>query len=278
MRLARRSPFVERNLEEATSCHSLIVRSWPVTCEDFSAEPDFLFSAHVHASPHICFVIDGALIEGNRGRSRWLTPGMGRLSPGGDAHRLAVGGETSLRCLILEMEPGFLENSGIPLLDSRQYVTGRGVVDLSRRLVAELVSGDDASPISLEMLAIEAVALGRTAGGGKVDPAPGWVDRVLQRLLDDLRAVPTLAELSVIAGVSRAHLARGFRAHFGCTVGQYVRGRRLDAARRLILRSDLPLALVAWEAGFSDQSHMTRLVSARFGHPPARMRALCPPA
>ena len=68
-----------------------------------------------------------------------------------------------------------------------------------------------------------------------------------------------------------AHLARRFRARFGESVGSYARNARLDwAAARL--RSDAPLARIACEAGFADQSHFTRAFGRRFGVAPGRYR------
>jgi AraC family transcriptional regulator len=129
------------------------------------------------------------------------------------------------------------------------------------------------SPVCLELLALEAAALNANPHRLETLATPGWLERVRDRVRDDTRAVPTLAELANDAGVSRAHLARMFRARFGCTIGQYVRGQRLEVARRLILRTETPLSAVAFEAGFADQSHMTRSVTMRFGAPPGRLRA-----
>jgi len=256
--------------------------SWPVVCEDFSALADHRFEKHTHGEPHICLVVAGTLLERDGRGGRRMPAGSARLSPAGDAHDLAIAGGDSLRCLVVSIAPDALAGAGVSSPDGRRYAEGAGVAQLAQRLLAELRSLDDASPVSLEMLGLEAMALagdGRGARGigdapiERVGPAPRWLERVRERVRDDLRSVPTLAELAREAGVSRAHLARTFRARYGYTVGQFVRGERLERARRLILRTDTPLATVAFEAGFADQSHMTRLVGSRFGLPPGRLRA-----
>lgn len=254
------------------AARSLTTTAWPVVCEDFAAEPRFDFSTHAHAQPHACFVIEGLLIEWDGGRVRRMPAGTGRLSPAGDEHRLAVG-PNGVRCLVLDVAPEFLDASEAAFPEDRRCVTGPAVNDVARRLVGELHGADDVSPVCLELLAIEVAALARPSPGSATSSTPDWLERVRDRIRDDLRSVPTLAELARDVGVSRARLARMFRARYGYTIGQYVRGQRLEVARRLILHTETPLSTVAYEAGFADQSHMTRTISSRFGAPPGRLRA-----
>ena len=272
MKTIDRSPVADRRCERAKSARCVTTSTWPVTCEDFRAGTGYRFGTHTHEQPHVCFIIEGTLVERDGRRRRRMPAGAGRLSPAGDTHELAVGDGRPLRCLVLSIAPDGFDESDETLRDGRRYVAGPGVSDLARRLLAELRLLDDVSPIALEMLATEAAALGAGSPGSRVGPTPPWLEHVRDRVRDDLRLVPTLADLARDAGVSRAHLARTFRMRYGYTIGSFVRGQRLETARRLILHTELPLATVAYQAGFADQSHMTRLVRSRFGIPPGRLR------
>lgn len=97
--------------------------------------------------------------------------------------------------------------------------------------------------------------------------------------IDDDPASPvSLGTLAALSGVSRFQLLRGFAAATGLTPHAYLIQRRLHLARRLI-REGAPLAQAAAEAGFADQSHMTRLFSRCFGVTPAAYaRAVTPSA
>jgi len=97
--------------------------------------------------------------------------------------------------------------------------------------------------------------------------------------IDDDPASPvSLGTLASLSGVSRFQLLRGFAAATGLTPHAYLIQRRLHLARRLI-RNGAPLAQAAAEAGFADQSHMTRLFSRCFGVTPAAYaRAVAPSA
>ena len=53
------------------------------------------------------------------------------------------------------------------------------------------------------------------------------------------------------------HLVRSFTRQYGLSPHAYVTGRRIDAARRLLLQGAAP-AYAATAVGFYDQAHLTR--------------------
>jgi AraC-like DNA-binding protein len=77
-----------------------------------------------------------------------------------------------------------------------------------------------------------------------------------------------LVEMAAAAGLSVYHFARRFKATRGETPHQFLTLRRLDRARRLIARGDLPLSAIAFAVGFSSQSHMTTAFRRHFGRTP----------
>jgi len=78
----------------------------------------------------------------------------------------------------------------------------------------------------------------------------------------------TLDELATVTGLSRFHLVRAFAAEFGLPPHAYLNQVRLAKAKNLIA-SGIPLALVAVEMGFADQSHFTRHFLKTYGVTPA---------
>lgn len=82
---------------------------------------------------------------------------------------------------------------------------------------------------------------------------------------EDLRAV----DLAKAAGCSRFALHRGFVAAYGLAPSDYQRQLRLRAARRLLSEGHAP-AEAAANAGFADQSHLTRWFKRYYGLTPGR--------
>lgn len=100
-----------------------------------------------------------------------------------------------------------------------------------------------------------------------------WIERVRDRLHDEFAERLHLDDLARGAGVHPAHLTKCFRLRFGCSVGDYVRRLRVAAALRLITETDQTLAAIAAQTGFSDQSHMGRVVRRETGRTPAVWRS-----
>jgi AraC-like DNA-binding protein len=78
-----------------------------------------------------------------------------------------------------------------------------------------------------------------------------------------------LDELACVAGLSKFYLLRAFRRAYGLTPHAYQMQLRLARARRLLAEGS-PLSHVTYDAGFADQSHLTRRFRAFFGFTPAQ--------
>lgn len=61
-----------------------------------------------------------------------------------------------------------------------------------------------------------------------------------------------LADAAAIAGVSAAHLGRAFKHRYGISPGRYQDELRMDAARNLLLNSNLLVKEIAFQLGYSD--------------------------
>ena len=82
----------------------------------------------------------------------------------------------------------------------------------------------------------------------------------------------SLAGLAAVAGVSRFQLLRGFSREVGTTPHAYLMQRRALLARQYLSTGHSP-SDAAQQAGFADQSHLTREFVRHFGITPGRYRA-----
>jgi AraC-like DNA-binding protein len=83
-----------------------------------------------------------------------------------------------------------------------------------------------------------------------------------------------LPQLAALVHVSPHHLSRTFRAETGLTVSAYRTRLRVRQVLERLAGGERDLARLARDAGFADQSHMTRAVRAEAGRPPGALRAL----
>jgi AraC family transcriptional regulator len=134
--------------------------------------------------------------------------------------------------------------------------------------------GPDASwSAAAEALLVQLVAAAARAEDVRTARAKPWLRDVHDLVRDSAPARYSLGELAETAGVHPVTLARSFKRSYGRTVQEYGRAVRLDWAARQ-LASDVPIARVACEAGFADQSHFTRAFRKHTGVTPGRYRAL----
>jgi AraC-like DNA-binding protein len=81
-----------------------------------------------------------------------------------------------------------------------------------------------------------------------------------------------LTSIAQECGLSPSHFARAFAISVGQPPHQWLLEQRVDLARRLLGESSLRIAEIAVQCGFADQSHLTRVFSARTGLSPGRWR------
>lgn len=103
-------------------------------------------------------------------------------------------------------------------------------------------------------------------GEGKLAKLLSWIpDHV-----DEELAVPAMAAR---AHMSERNFARAFREETGQTPAHYVECVRLDAARRLLAQSNMPVETVALRAGFGSEERMRRAFQRHLKVSPASFRA-----
>ena len=148
------------------------------------------------------------------------------------------------------------------------------LVDIFARLFAGM-TGAISEPLGLEedLLRMLAYLLRRHGTRPRPIPRASPAVAMARQRLDEIPEAPTtLAELAALSGVSRFQLLRGFARETGVTPHAYLLQRRVRLARQCLIAGST-LADAALEAGFADQSHMTRAFRRQFGVTPARYRA-----
>lgn len=156
---------------------------------------------------------------------------------------------------------------------SRMVFESGYVIQLGRKLHRELQNSDPASSLALEGLSLELLAEVFRPQPARAQAGAGdWLSRAMEILRARYNEPLTLGELASQVEVHPVSIARAFRKRYLCSVGEYVRRLRVEAACREILNSDLSIVEVAARTGFFDQSHLCRMIRQYTGMSPSELR------
>lgn len=234
--------------------------------------------AHAHERAYVAFPLRGAYDEMWRGYTDECRSGMAIFHPPGEEHAdrfSSIGGlvfnlEFSTEWVRNAMETG-------NRLPPRTVVRHGGLFMLGLRFCYGLRQDVPLQNLDLEEFGVALFSeLGHLCGAPPPKACADWMKRCLDLLQACWDEPWTLASIAEQVGVHPVHLARQFRRTHHCTVGGYIRRLRAQHAAEMLINTDEPLCQIAAKCGFSDQSHMTRLLRGCVGATPKRLRSLIP--
>lgn len=239
----------------------------------YGAERDLPMEPHPRAT--LSLVLDGGYqVDWGRARQR-CGPASLVFHPPGEVYGARIS-HVGSRCLTVGIDAAVFGSAAEALPPIARLHAARSGPPrwLAFELRRELEAGDDLSPAGVEsaVLALLAELAEQPALEVRGEPPP-WLERVKEQLHDEFARHHSLDLLARTAGVHRVHLARAFRRHYGCTVGEYVRQRRVEFASQRLVASRDRLSEIAFDGGFADQSHLTNTFRRLVGMTPAAFRA-----
>jgi AraC family transcriptional regulator len=228
---------------------------------------------HTHEDSHFCFILDGAYITSARNVDKICSPATLLFNPEGTTHQdrfYSRGGR--FFTVSISAENLNRVRDGIDLIDHATGLSDFEATWLATRLYRESRIPDQFSPLIMEGMAIE--LLGHSARKLK-SPAisrPRWLEMAHELIHDCCTENLSVKEIARIVGVHPFHLTRTFRKYYGCSTAEYLRSCRLKTAAALLRDSLFPLADIALECGFSDQSQFTKSFKKGTGMTPGEFR------
>jgi AraC-like DNA-binding protein len=204
------------------------------------------------------------------------TSGRGSISviPPGSAAYGQGNGLTFFRQLILQVDRSTVARMFGQLIDVEAALAPRTMVFnhrirlLSRIIAAEFRAGAIVRRSygdSLTMAILSALEDAAETSSDRIDArgglAPWRLSRVIQHLLDNLSENMELDAQAEIAGLSKSHYGRAFKASMGMSPHQWLLNARVDRAKHYLLAGQMPLSEIALAVGFTDQAHFTHTFS-----------------
>jgi AraC-like DNA-binding protein len=240
-----------------------------------------VYPRHSHEDYSFGVTEDGAQAFRCRGAGHTSAAGMVMTFNPDDPHDGGAAGDAGFTYRMIHVGPALLADvvadvSGrpgrLPLFAEPMH---RDPV-LVRRLRAlhQAVRSGSSALRRDELLAAAVAALVRRAAvwpataTSRVPAAGASAAELARQVLEDGGVADISAgQLAEVAGCSRFALHRAFVTTYGMTPSDYQRQLRLRTARRLIAQG-CPLSDAAVQAGFADQSHLTRWFCRCYGITP----------
>ncbi|RJS14339.1 AraC family transcriptional regulator [Corallococcus sp. H22C18031201] len=236
--------------------------------------PGIVLARHRHRHAGFRLTLEGSFTDVMEGRARECPPRSVAFQAPEVAHEQRIAGQRT-RTFNIDFSESFWRSRAplVSQLNSRMELTSARMSTLSASLYQEFHRGDDVATLAIEGLALELLAEAvRATKPPKASAPPAWLARVRDQLDASRGPPPTLAQLAREAGVSPTQLGRGFRQFFQCTPADHLRRTRLERASRALRETGHALSDIALEAGYCDQSHMTREFNRRLHLTPAEYR------
>lgn len=236
--------------------------------------PEQFLARHTHERAYFSLVLRGSYTETWDSHTSDCAPSSLVLHPEGESHsdRFHSDGAHVFNIDLGGGWSGRVERYA-SVLNRRIEAPGGVPAHLTQQLYHEFRRNDAVSPLAVEGLMLELLAaLARQSTPRPDRQAPAWLEQVRDLLHCQYLEDWTLTDIAVEVGVHPTHLARLFRRHYHCTVGEYVRQLRIQFACARLMDTETPLAEIAQQAGFADQSHFTRMFKRHYGLSPAAYR------
>lgn len=221
---------------------------------------------HSHGCVTLSINLLGGFTSMSDSGTAWITPGSAVLHPAGVVHAAQIGGYGS-ESIGIEFEPSWLSRVGFQLnVDRTHFWTGGRSKAAARSLAAAWIS----SELNEEQLARRTAEFLCLALVEAAPPRPRWFDHVREALAAD--SPPSTEEIAQKLDLHPSWLAQAYRHVAGEGLHDTVRTIRVERAAGLLRFSLKPLAEIATETGFCDQSHMNRCFRAVVGRTPLQVR------
>lgn len=239
---------------------------------------DRAFPVHTHDGYVVGTVTEGAEALHVRGRTHTVSPGEVLLLHPHEPHSNRSLGHEALRYRVFYLPAAAIaayggERGDAPLTFASPVLSDPVLAGTVAGFHARLSRApDDRLAQQSALAALLDALIGRTESEAAPPPSGGDAVRAVRGWIDDHFAEDFgLSDLAARAGLSVFRFSHVFKACTGLSPMAYRNQRRVDAARRLLLAGQ-PIADIALQVGFADQSHLTRWFQRIVGVSPQRYR------
>jgi len=96
--------------------------------------------------------------------------------------------------------------------------------------------------------------------------------KLCKALEENLSSSYSLDEMVAIAGVNRTTLNQSFHYLYGYSIFKWLREKRLQEAKKLLITTDIPIQILSGQVGYRNSTSFSTAFKFRFGISPRQYR------
>ena len=226
---------------------------------------------HYHENPHISFVFQGKDVEKRNNISYGRKAGDIFFYEAGEAHQTVLRTQSSQN-LNIELENDFFIENEITTQQLAQSIANNmDAKFLALNILKELDQQDENTATTIHLLLLELISNCKMDSGLV---SPKWIENLSDLLNDRWDEQITLNELAANISVHPVTISKCFRRYFHTTYGAYMRKLKINKSIPLIKHTNASLTEIAFQCGFTDQSHFIKNFKSFTGFLPKDFRKL----
>jgi len=229
---------------------------------------------HYHSDAHFAFTTKGTLTETHKTKKINLYPGCLMYNHSQEPHCNSNYSQ-NVSAVHVDIGESWFQNYDI------RYSEIQGVHVLENPLLKQIFfkvfkevnAFDEASPIAIESLILQAIKIMLSSEKTKEHNKPAWINKLDDLLRSKCNENLTLTSVALEANIHPVYLCQQFPLFFNCSFGEYIRKLRIEkAVQHMLKREEMSLTEIAYDCGFADQSHFIRVFKNTVGVTPFNFR------
>lgn len=227
---------------------------------------------HTDPAPRLSIVLFGELEEHTLRHSARAGHFSVVAKPEAITHRNHFGLRGARLVSIVFEEETFHASAEAARLHAWQWFHSWEAARESAKLLKTIKEGAQENAVKEQSIQLLAV-LHPEKAESRSDP-PLWLGYIAEQIRDCCHENLLVQELAAQAGVHPVYLARAFRKHYGCSVKEYQHRQRLRHSFCRLAGREAPLAHLAYDFGYADQAHFSRVFKREAGMSPGQFREM----
>ena len=229
---------------------------------------------HYHENTHFSHILTGGSIEIGECNTQTQTQGDSMFYNPYMLHRNTRYKEGT-RIFNLELEPGFYKKNKLDYSSANIFWTSSDAHFKKMMIVksmSEFFIGDNHSSLSIEQLCV--LLCQQSPVKSKLVKDRHWSSLLKEFMQENWNKPFTLSDLSDQVQIHPVTISRYFSKYFHCTLGEYARRIKVEKSFALIRNKRYSLTQIAYDCGFTDQSHFSKTFKDITGILPKEYRKL----